>query len=143
MFAMQVSRTTFGQQATLGKLTINGEFECFTLEDVVREVPHQPVGSWKVWGATAIPFGTYDVQIGFSPRFNRLMPQLLNVPGFTGVLMHWGNSDKDTDGCILLGQSIAGDDFIAHSVVAFNLFFTKLQSAINAGEKPTITLKHG
>ena len=143
MFAMQLSRTTFGPMATLGKLTINGVFECYTLEDTVREVPNTPVASWKIPGQTAIPFGTYDVDLGYSPKFNRVMPKLLNVPGFTGILMHMGNTDKDTEGCILLGQGIINPDFIANSLLAFNAFYNKIQAAIDNGDLPTITIKHG
>jgi hypothetical protein len=118
---------------------IDGVFEAYTLEDCVREDPLKPVSEWKVPGQTAIPAGTYDVTIDFSNRFQRLMPHVLSVPGFTGVRIHAGNTDKDTEGCILLGQE-KGTDFIGHSKAAFDTFFQQLQDAINADQSVTVTV---
>lgn len=140
MFAMQVTRTKELSDCTLGVLTINGQPECFTLEDVVREKPGVPVGTWKIPGETAIPTGTYDVRITFSPKFGRFMPEVLNVPGFEGIRIHPGNTDADTEGCILLGQSSTGGDFIGSSRAAFDAFFLKLHEALQQGELPTLTL---
>ena len=70
-------------KSTSGALSIDGKFECFTLEDVVR--------AKKSAGQTAIPAGTYKVIINQSNRFKRLLPLLLNVPGFEGVRIHTGN----------------------------------------------------
>lgn len=91
--------------ATLGVLFRDGVFECFCLEDAVREISGQPVESWKVPGETAIPFGRYQVVISHSPRFGRRLPELLNVPGFTGIRIHPGNTAKDSEGCILPGRT--------------------------------------
>lgn len=94
--------------ATLGSLYVDGHRLCDTLEDPVREVPGQPVSAWKVPGDTAIPVGRYRVRWSWSPRFQRLSPELLEVPGFEGVRIHAGNLATDTDGCILVGFARAG-----------------------------------
>lgn len=76
-------------ESTIGELAIDGEFECVTLEDPVRDR--------KIPDVTAIPSGTYDPVIARSPRFKRLMPRLEDVPGHSGILIHWGNTAHDTD----------------------------------------------
>lgn len=86
---------------TLGVLFLNGRFYCFSLEDAVHDGP-------KVPGSTAIPAGRYEVRITWSPKFNRLLPEVLAVPGFSGIRLHPGNSIADTAGCILLGIQRAG-----------------------------------
>src|SRR4051794_1532912 len=93
---LKVIRKQFTDKSTIGDLFINDQFECFTLEDVVRPV--------KIKGMTAIPAGIYEVVINFSERFRKLLPLLLNVPTFDGIRIHPGNTDKDTEGCILVGQ---------------------------------------
>ena len=94
---VDVKRTFKGPEYTIGKLYIDGCYFCDTLEDTVR-----PAGQ-KIAGKTAIPAGTYTVKKTMSPRFKRILPEILNVPGFTGVRIHEGNTAKDTDGCLLLG----------------------------------------
>ena len=140
MFTMQVTRTKELPMATLGFLTINGARECFTLEPEVREVAGQPVASWKIAGKTAIPVGTYNVTIDFSPKFGQAMPLLEGIPDFAEVRIHPGNTDADTEGCFLLGLTSPGGDFIGNSRAAFDSFFPKLQAAISAGDTPTITV---
>ena len=126
---IEVKRYDFKDNYTVGRLYIDGVYFCYTLEDVVRQ-------GAKVDGQTAIPTGTYNVIINHSNRFNRDLPLLENVPNFTGVRIHSGNTDKDTDGCILLGQTYAGQDFIGNSKAAFDVFFDKLKAAKTA----TITI---
>lgn len=106
--------------STIGELLIDGVFECYTLEDVEREV--------KVKSETAIPKGTYKVIINQSNRFKRLLPLLLDVPNFEGVRIHSGNSNHDTEGCILVGQT-RGKDYIGKSRKAFDKLFKKMQAA--------------
>ena len=83
----------------IGKLYIDGEYLCNTLEDEVR-----PEGI-KINGKTAIPYGVYEVTMTYSPKFDRAMPLILNVPNFEGVRIHSGNTASDTEGCILVGRN--------------------------------------
>lgn len=93
---VEVKRTFKGTEYTIGKLYIDGDYFCDTLEDTVR-------AGAKIAGKTAIPAGTYKVRKTMSPRFKTVLPEILNVPNFTGVRIHSGNTAKDTDGCLLLG----------------------------------------
>jgi len=115
-----VSRKEFTDKSTVGDLLIDGEFECFTLEDCVRPA--------KIKGVTAIPAGTYEVVINFSERFKRPLPLLLKVPDFEGVRIHPGNTDQDTEGCILVGRQ-KQPDFVGESRIAFEALFAKMQEA--------------
>lgn len=118
---------------TLGRLYVNDVFECFTLEDVVRQGP-------KVRGKTAIPAGRYQVANTFSDRFQRYLPLLLNVPGFKGIRIHPGNTAADTLGCILVGET-QGEDAIGNSRRAFNALFARLK-AVERQEKIWITIEN-
>jgi hypothetical protein len=88
---------------------------CWTLEDVIREVPGQPVENWKIFGETAIPSGTYQALLNFSQHFQRDLPELLNVPGYAGVRIHGGNTAVDTEGCILVALNHPTTDTIQGS----------------------------
>ncbi|HXU13765.1 MAG TPA: DUF5675 family protein [Terriglobales bacterium] len=138
---LTLQREPSTEESTPGKLFINGEFECFTLEDMVRELPGVRVAAWKVVSQTAIPTGTYNVTIDMSQRFGREMPHILDVEDFDGVRIHSGNTSADTEGCILIGQARNGPDEVINSRPAFNAFFPKLQAAISNGERVTITIE--
>ena len=131
---IEVRREIFTDQSTIGRLFINGEFECYTLEDCSR-----PEGT-KIDGATCIPPGTYQLTVNFSRRFRRLMPQLLDVPGFDGIRIHAGNTHADTRGCILVGQS-RGGDVVGGSRAAYRRLFARLQEAKSAGVTVRITCR--
>ena len=124
---LALHRTTFTNESTIGQLTVDGVFECYVLEDVVRKP-----GEAKTFGKTAIPAGTYRVIVDMSNRFRKLMPLLLNVPGFAGVRIHSGNTAADTEGCLLLGLD-QKKDFVGRSRDAFSRFFPRLQDAVAAG----------
>ena len=128
-------------KSTISKMYIDGVFECYTLEDKVREVAGEPVSSWKVQDETAIPSGTYQIVINMSPRLGKLMPRLLGVPGFDGILIHSGNKAEDTKGCILVGQVVDNGDFIHGGSVEFPKLFDKLKKAWDAKESITIEVK--
>ena len=119
---IEVKRLHRTDNSTIGELTIDGKFECYTLEDVERYV--------KIKGETAIPKGTYKVIINQSNRFKRLLPLLIGVPNFEGVRIHAGNSNHDTEGCILVGQN-RSVDYITKSRKAFDSLFKKMQDAKN------------
>lgn len=121
-------RTNFTERSTIGELLINGVHQCYTLEDKMREQPGVPVERWKAHGKTAIPTGRYQVVITHSARFDRDLPLLVAVPGFDGIRIHPGNTDKDTEGCILVGLD-RGVDQIGQSRAAFTTLFTRLRAA--------------
>lgn len=128
--------------ATIGELSIDGAFECYTLEDVVREVPNKPVAEWKIASRTAIPIGRYRVIIDFSTRFQKPLMHLLDVPGFAGIRIHAGNTSADTEGCILVGRFVNGTS-ISVSRSALASLQDKVQKALNANENVYITIING
>jgi hypothetical protein len=140
---MQVvlNRQHYGDTYTVGELLIDGERICYTLEDRVREKDGMDVTRWKVQDKTAIPRGKYKVIVSHSPAFKRALPLLLEVPGFSGIRIHPGNGSKDTEGCILVGSSWAGGDFVGQSRIAFNEVFTLINTAHQRGEPIEIQVK--
>ena len=107
-----IKRTRFRDTITSGQLYVDGAYFCFTLEDKVREVPNQPVETWKVWGETAIPYGLYRLTLENSPRFGPDTITLNNVPGFSKIRIHAGNTHMDTEGCIIVGYKVREDGVI-------------------------------
>ena len=134
---LDLKRTTFNPDCTLGTLSIDGVFEAFTLEDTYRQLDNGTVDKWK--GRTAIPNGRYAVTIDDSVRFGRPMPHVLNVPQFDGIRIHSGNTAEDTEGCILIGRT-KGTEAIGESRAAFDAFFPKLQAALAAGDSVHLTV---
>ena len=125
-------RFEYGSNYTISRLYVDGVYECYVLEDLVR------APGVKVDGETAIPAGKYKVIIDFSPHFKKDMLHILDVPMFAGIRIHSGNTDKDTEGCLLVGKDWGGKDCIYQSVVAFNLLFPKIQHALTTGEEVNI-----
>ncbi|MBI2882861.1 MAG: hypothetical protein HYY11_02975 [Candidatus Methylomirabilis oxyfera] len=113
------------RHSTIGELLIDDERVCFTLEDAVQN-------GRKISGETAIPAGRYQVTITESQRFKRLLPLLLDVPGFDGVRIHAGNTCDDTAGCILVGTTM-GPDRVNNSRKAFSPLFERLKEATAHG----------
>ncbi len=120
---LHLVRKWFSDRCTIGELYVDDTRECFVLEDVIRPE--------KIANETAIPYGTYRIDITYSPRFKREMPLLCDVPGFTGIRIHCGNTDKDTAGCLLVGRT-RGINRIDGSRQAYDLLFAKLQVAHKA-----------
>jgi hypothetical protein len=89
--------------ATLSKLFLGLDYICDVLEDEVREVPGVPVSEWKIPGATAIPSGTYEIELRQSGHFGPDTMTLLDVPGYQYIRVHGGNTIGDTEGCLLPG----------------------------------------
>lgn len=131
---LRLERTTFTDKSTIGALYVNGVFQCWTLEDKDRRLEE---GGEKVYGKTAIPRGAYEIAITYSSRFRRELPLLKSVPQFEGIRIHAGNSDSDTEGCILVGAGI-GADRIYNSKVTFDALFSRLDVAYSKGEPITI-----
>ena len=133
---LKLNRIFLGSSATIGELYVDGEHIADTLEDRVR-----PEGE-KVYGKTAISEGTYEVKLTYSPRFKKILPEILNVPNFSGIRIHTGNSSKDTEGCILVGTwDGEKEDWVGSSKIAFDELMTLLEEATNNKEKITITVK--
>ena len=98
---LEVKRLYKKDTYTIGKLYIDGVYFCDTLEDKVRNLNTEK----KVYGETAIPAGKYKIQVAVSSKFKREMPYLMNVPQFTGIMIHPGNTPEDSLGCILVGEN--------------------------------------
>ena len=103
-----IQRHALKEGYTIGRMEINGKYFCDTLEDTDRglreSMTENEIAELKVKGATAIPTGTYRIDMQTrSPRFDRVLPRLINVKGYEGVLIHSGNTAADTEGCILVG----------------------------------------
>jgi len=122
---LRLVRDEFTDEATTGKLYVDEQWRCFTLEDAVRD--------HKIPGGTAIPYGRYEVVITWSNRFQRQMPLLVDVPGFSGIRIHAGNSSKDTEGCVLVGRTRA-PNWVGESRMAFDSLFSSLQVACEFGK---------
>lgn len=132
-----VNRVHFTDECTIGDLFVDDAFECYSLEDPVRDLSEP---NNKIPGMTAIPAGEYEVIIDMSKRFKKLLPLLLDVPGFTGVRIHGGNTAANTQGCILVGQH-RGEDSIRNSQAALKPLQDKIQDALDNGESVWITIK--
>lgn len=122
---------------TIGKMYIDDEYFCDTLEDTDRGLTQvmtlAEIKEVKEYGCTAIPTGRYPIAYTYSPRFKKHLPLLLNVPAFEGVRIHSGNTHKDTDGCILLGENKAVGK-VLNSRKTMDEFLRVLKPAIEACE---------
>jgi hypothetical protein len=98
-----------GESYTVGSLYIDSVYFCDTIEDVDRGLyqgmPLTEILKIKVMHQTAIPTGTYEVIVNMSPSKKRMLPRLLDVPGFSGILIHRGNTADDSSGCIIVGEN--------------------------------------
>ena len=109
MRELTVTRTILTSKCTLSELTVKGLVPIwYVLEDVDRDANRDgdlaDEGEAKVAGETAIPAGTYSIKWQWSPSFKQVMPFLQNVPGFSGVMIHPGNTIGHTRGCLLVGK---------------------------------------
>lgn len=121
-----LQRRFFTNRSTLGELYFDDVFECMTLEDPVR-----PPGV-KIPGDTAIPYGEFKVVMTWSPKFYTMLPELLAIPNYSKVRLHWGNGPRDTEGCILTGRTWESEAYIGHSREAFNPILLKISSACSS-----------
>lgn len=142
---MELLLTRFkeGDNFTIGQLSVDGDDQCFTLEDKDRHLEKVPLIQYhevKVQNQTAIPRGRFQIDLRESPHLQETVPWLRDVPGFKWVYIHQGNTDKDTDGCILVGDNWA-DDWVSNSRATFAKLFNKIVAAINRGDEVWITIK--
>lgn len=141
---IEVIRLQDDGQSTIGTMSIDGEFECFTLEDTHNEP--------KIYGKTCIPAGTYEIKLrnegGMTQKYaarygntHKGMIWLQDVPNFKWVYIHIGNDETDTDGCILVGQTCDKDKgTVGRSRLAYQALNEKILSAMDRGEDIFITV---
>ena len=143
---LTVVRTQFGTDATNGMLFVDGIFECYTLEDQYQAV--------KVMHETCIPEGTYNIEFrrtgGFHEKYKKRygnahygMLHLQDVPNFTYILIHAGNTDEHTSGCLIVGETqqdldISDDGFIGHSGKAYSKLYNKVSKDLLLGKSVSI-----
>ena len=142
MMNLELVRYGYGTDSTLGRLLVDGEFECFTLEDERREV--------KVYGETCIPDGRYEIILrtegGMTQRYADRFPELhkgmlwlQDVPEFEYVYLHIGNKESHTDGCPLVGRVPVclpdGEFEISRSELAYVDLYRKVIAALESGER--------
>lgn len=130
---LRLDRVQCDHDVTIGKLSIDDSFECYTLEDPL------PADGVKVPGRTCIPAGLYPLVITWSPRFKRDLILLQYVPQFTGVRIHAGNTVADTEGCILVGMDRMPKS-IGRSQRALARLQPKVATALQAGELVAIEI---
>lgn len=131
---IQVTRTDYTINSTIADLIIDNKKYGYILEDVVR-----PKNAVKVYGRTAIDAGTYKVVPHNSARFKMVLPMLVIVPGYSYVLIHWGNTSEDTEGCLITGTTKL-KDFVTSSKAAFNKIYPLIVAAWNKKESITLTI---
>ena len=140
---LRLNRKYLGNDYTIGDLFINEVFYCNTLEDKVRDFNKDgdlnDIGESKVYGETAIPYGTYKIILNKSPKFKRDLPRLLDVPHFEGILIHRGNTAKDSAGCILVGENKIKGMVINSTKYELDLV-NKMREEINKGGTITINI---
>ena len=133
---LKVERIYLGEQYTIGHLYINGVYFCDTLEDKVRVLNSEKD---KIKKETAIPTGRYRVILSYSNHFKCIMPELLDVPYFVGIRIHWGNTKDHTEGCILVGFNTAKGK-VLQSKETYKKLFTILNNAFSVQEDIWITV---
>lgn len=124
------------QGYTIGKIYIEGLYFSDSLEDRDRLY----FGEKKIYGETAIPVGRYKIEMSWSPKYQRMMPRLLNVPQFTGILIHSGNKPEHTAGCILTGLNKEKGK-VLYSKYYADTIRDKIIDAEDRGEEIWITIK--
>lgn len=129
---IELVRDTFNANETLGKLYIDGEYFCETIEDFDRSLYEdttlEEVKKIKVYGQTAIPYGTYEVVVSYSQKFKKFLPLLLNVTGFLGIRIHSGNKAIHSLGCILVGDTRTTDS-VLNSIKTMSKLMPKILKA--------------
>jgi len=143
-----LKRYSENEESTLGLIFVDGVFSVYSLEDEGRDK--------KVMHETRIPAGTYKIVLatwgGHHERYSKMFPEihkgmllLQNVPGFTGILIHIGNTDDDTSGCLLVGNTVNNNKiasgYLGDSKEAYKRFYFPIAKAISDGEEVTITVE--
>jgi hypothetical protein len=140
-------RKYFTETYTIGKLSVDGVYLSDTLEDKVRDLKDinhdgdfNDPGEGKIYGQTAIPYGRYRILFTYWKKHNRMAPLLQDVPGFTGIFIHSGNTPSDTMGCILPGENkIKGQ--VIYSKYHVNIIENLIREALSEKKDVYITIK--
>lgn len=152
---LKVKRVYRGPLYTIGHLYIDDKYFCDTLEDpdrgLVSTMPLSKIKEMKIKGDTCIPYGTYKLSLNIiSAKYSNIakykytaiakgkMPRVMNVPGFEGILIHAGNTQKDTEGCLLVGKNKVKGKVI-NSQVTWQKLYAILKAANDKKEPITIT----
>jgi len=139
---LELKRIALKPNYTIGKLFINGTYYCDTIEDKVIDLNKNGKfddGLTKVMHRTAIPYGTFKVVVNHSPKFNRELPRLLDVPYFEGILIHNGSDQNSSSGCIIVGENKTVGK-VTNSTFYMNNLTARIKDAQNKGETTTITI---
>lgn len=151
---LKLKRIALRETYTIGKLYVDGAYLCDTLEDKVRDLNKDgdlnDIGEGKVYGKTAIPYGKYEITMKVqSPKYSQrasyawckgYLPRLLNVPHFEGILIHSGNDETHSHGCLLVGENkVKGK--VVNSMETLKRVYRILKSASDSGEKIWITIE--
>lgn len=141
---LKLKRIYRGNTYTIGRLYIDNEYFCDTLEDKDRELTsymsEEDIKSLKVYSETAIPTGTYKIEVTFSRRFKKKMPVLIGVKGFSGIRIHSGNDETHTSGCILCGFNKEKGKVVNSKVVTSKVY-ALIENAINNNNEVEITIE--
>lgn len=141
---IKIDRKYKKNEYTIGNLYIDDVFFCNTLEDrdrgLTQDMSLESIKRIKQFGTTAIPTGTYEVDITYSPKFKKDLPLVRNVKGFDGIRIHSGNTAKDTLGCVLLGKNDKVGQ-LSNSRLITNQFYALLEGAIKNNEKITLIIQ--
>ncbi|WP_178061967.1 DUF5675 family protein [Bacteroides stercoris] len=141
---LKLKRIYRGNTYTIGRLYIDNEYFCDTLEDKDRELTsymsEEDIKSLKVYSETAIPTGTYKIEVTFSSRFKKKMPVLIGVKGFSGIRIHCGNDETHTSGCILCGFNKEKGKVVNSKVVTSKVY-ALIENAINNNNEVEITIE--
>lgn len=132
---LRLLRTFLNDTCTIGELYADDVMLCFTLELPVRDgLP-----------GSAIPTGIFPVNNRVSPRFGRNVPHIEPIPNRSSILIHWGNTASNTDGCVLVGKTHNLDNpcFIGESRKAFDELYALFTAALSRGEDVTIEVQGG
>ena len=141
---LQLKRIARKPTYTIGRLSINDHYICDTLEPTDRGLNQSmtldKIKSVKIKGKTAIPAGRYKVIMSYSPKFKKTLPLLLNVPAFSRILIHTGNTAKDTQGCILCGKNIVVGK-VLYSTTYTQIVIQNINKAYSTNEPIYITIR--
>ena len=144
---IEVKRLYKKADYTIGKMYIDGEYFCDTLEDTDRGLKQEyslaELKEMKEYGKTAIPSGEYELKVTFSNRFQKHLPQIMGVKCFEGVRIHSGNTHNDTEGCLLLGIATNPETkgWVSNSRKTLNEFMKVISYAKDCNKDENIIIR--